>query len=228
MISLSYDLDGGLLAQVRFTSRPEGDFADSPGLSLRRKKVADLPWTHLRQPHGRGVLEVSEAGQLDEIGADAAVTNVQGAVISLRTADCAAVALVSRRGVLGVLHAGWRGAAAGVAAAAMESAQRLGAEDIEAFISPCIHPECYEFDPIILENLVARFGSAVRSETAWGTPALSLPELLKIALYEAGAADVKDAGCCTACDADSWYSHRARKDAQRHAMAVWLQEGERS
>ncbi len=162
------------------------------------------------------------------MGADAAVTRVPGAVLSVRTADCAAVALVSKKGVLGVVHAGWRGAAGGVAAAAMESVQRLGAEDVEAFLSPCIHPECYEFDPFTLHEIAVRFGPSVRSETAWGTPALSLPELLKSAFYKAGAVNVQDSGYCTACDADSWYSHRARKDSQRHAMAVWLQEKESS
>lgn len=228
MISFSYDLEGGLLAQIRFTSRAEGDFADSPGLSLREKMVADLPWTHLRQLHGRRVMEVGKAGRQDKMGADAAVTRVPGAVLSVRAADCAAVALVSKKGVLGIVHAGWRGAAGGVAAAAMESARRLGAEDVEAFLSPCIHPECYEFNPFILHEIAVRFGSAVRSETSWGTPALSLPELLKSAFYKAGAVNVKDSGHCTACDADSWYSHRARKDSQRHAMAVWLQKKESS
>ena len=228
MISLSYELNGGLIAQVRFTSRAEGNFADSPGLAQRQKMVADLPWTHLRQLHGRRVMEVGKAGRQDRMGADAAVTRVPGAVLSVRTADCAAVALVSKEGVLGVVHAGWKGAAGGIATTAMESIHRLGAQDVEAFLSPCIHPECYEFDPFILQEIAVMFGSSVRSETSWGTPALSLPELLKSAFYKAGAVDVKDSGYCTACDADSWFSHRARQDTQRHAMAVWMQEKESS
>lgn len=227
MLSLSYDLNGEFLAQIRFTSRAEGDFADSPGVSERRKMVADLPWTHLQQPHGKRVLKVLKPGRPDDVGADAAVTTAPSAVLSVRTADCAAVALVSRSGVLGVVHAGWQGAAAGVIAAAVHSTRRLAdenPEDLKAFISPCIHPECYEFDPIILNDLANLFGSSVRSETAWGTPALSLPELVKSALLASGVTDFTETRSCTACDAETWYSHRARKDPQRHAMAVWLEE----
>ena len=227
MLSLSYDLHGELLAQIRFTSRAEGDFADSPGVSERRRMVADLPWTHLRQPHGKRVLEVAEPGSPDDIGADAAVTRAPAAVLSVRTADCAAVALLAKSGVLGVVHAGWQGAAAGVIAAAVRSTRRLGdgdSEDLKAFLSPCIHPECYEFDPIILNDLANLFGSSVRSETAWGTPALSLPELIKNALHASGVTDLTETRTCTACDAEACYSHRARKDPQRHAMAAWLEE----
>jgi len=46
---------------------------------------------------------------------DAIVTNVRGIIIGVNTADCVPVAFSdSRAGIIGIAHAGWRGAANGI------------------------------------------------------------------------------------------------------------------
>jgi hypothetical protein len=93
----------------------------------------------------------------------------------------------------------------------------LGATDIEAALGPCIHPCCYEFSAADLE----RFDPAVRGATRDGAPALDVPAAVRLVVGRAGARLVHDEDRCTACD-DGWFSHRARGEAERQAMVVWL------
>ena len=76
--------------------------------------------------HGARVVTVREAGAGAGDEADAAVTTVTGAVLAVHTADCAPIALVADGGGVAVAHAGWRGLADGVVAAAVDAAADRG------------------------------------------------------------------------------------------------------
>lgn len=222
MLELSFDLEGRRRAEVRFSDRGEGDFAgEAPPL---RTVAAAGDWTQLHQQHGSEVVTVALPGEGDGEPADAAVTATPGAVLSVRTADCAPVALVAHEGVVAAVHAGWRGLAGGVVEAATASVRRLGGVRIKAFVGPCIHAECYEFGAGPLADLAGRFGPGVVSRTSWGTPALDIPAAVRRSLEHCGVDEVVDADRCTACEAENWYSHRARGEAQRHVLATWISE----
>ena len=61
--------------------------------------------------------------------ADAMVTDQPGLALGIVTADCAPVLLAdAESGVVGAVHAGWRGALAGVLEATVAAMQRLGAQ----------------------------------------------------------------------------------------------------
>ncbi len=150
---------------------------------------------------------------------DALVTAAPGVALAVFTADCAPVALVSPEGVVGIVHAGWRGLEAGVVDNAVETMRRMGATRIDAALGPCIRPGCYEFGEAELERLAARLGPSVRARTSTGRPALDLPAAVSAALERAGAALVSDRGDCTACS-DEWFSHRARREEQRQATVI--------
>jgi polyphenol oxidase len=223
------DLADGGSAHARFTTRDEGDFAvDAPGVDERRRALAARPWLWLRQVHGGDVVVASDAADAETLAgaeADASVTTVPGLVLAVQTADCGPVALVSPQGVVGAVHVGWRGAEAGVVEAAVEAMRGLGAVDIEAWLGPCIHPECYEFGADDLDRLVGRFGPAVRARARDGAPALDLPMVVARAL---GALGVRLRGPdrCTGCDASGCFSHRVRGDTGRHALMVWIEDPE--
>jgi polyphenol oxidase len=146
--------------------------------------------------------------------ADAAVSAESDAVLSVLTADCAPVALVAP-GVVGAVHAGWRGVMAGVLEAAVAEIRRRSDGPITAVLGPCIHPECYEFSPADLDPIAARLGPEVAGETAGGQLALDLPVAVALALSEAGVDDITDIGICTACSADH-FSHR--RDGSVHGV----------
>jgi copper oxidase (laccase) domain-containing protein len=138
--------------------------------------------------------------------ADAAVSTDPDAVLAILTADCAPVALVAP-GVVGAVHAGWRGILAGVLEAAVAEIRRRTDGPIQAVLGPCIHPECYEFSPVDLGPIAARLGPEVAGETVDGKPALDLPVAVALALSGAGVDEIDDVNICTACSPDH-FSHR--------------------
>ena len=188
----------------RFTSKVDGD-------AIRLQD--EQGWAVVRQVHGAGVVVADGPGHLGD--GDAIVTTVPGLRIAVRVADCAPIALAAD-GVVGVVHAGWRGIVAGVIPAALDAMRLLGAGEIRATLGPCIHAECYEFGADELDAIAARLGSSVRGVTSWGTPALDV-----VAAVRASLPGVADESVCTACSPAHW-SHRARGDVERQAVVAWL------
>lgn len=186
----------------------------------RRRAVADLPWSWLRQVHGSRVVLVEHPGQRAGERADAAVTTTAGCALVILSADCAPVALASPEGVLGAAHAGWSGVLAGVVEATVDAMRQLGATEIHAVVGPCIRPGCYEFGPEDLDRVAERLGPGVRSLTREGRPALDLPAAVRAALSGAGIDEVTDTGVCTACSPE-YFSWRARRDGGRQAAVLW-------
>lgn len=81
---------------------------------------------------------------------DALVTRTRGVVVGVLTADCAPVLLADAgAGVVAAVHAGWRGAAAGVIEAAVAAMLDLGARRCQmvAAVGPCIQQRSYEVGP---------------------------------------------------------------------------------
>ncbi|HZT65781.1 MAG TPA: polyphenol oxidase family protein [Acidimicrobiales bacterium] len=213
-------LPGGV--EALWTGRSQGDLGLTAGAGVddRRRAVVDRPWSYLRQVHGAGCVVVTQAGEPRGADGDALVTARPDAALAVFTADCAPVALASPDGVFAAVHAGWRGLAAGVLEAAVDAMRTLGAADIVAALGPCIRPECYEFSPTDLDMVAARLGDEVRADTASGRAALDLPRAVAASVEAAGARLHSDAGVCTSCSAEH-YSHRARAETERQAMAVW-------
>ncbi len=200
--------------------RVDGDFADPAVAGGASRALADVPWTWLRQVHGSAVVVVERPGANRGQEADAAVTCCADAGLVVLTADCAPVGLSSPQGVVGVLHAGWRGLMAGVVGATVGTMRALGATRVEAALGPCIWPHAYRFGDGDLAEVVSVFGPAVRSVDGEGYPALDLPAAVAVALERAGAALVAKAGICTHCSGDHW-SWRAGGDHGRQATVVW-------
>jgi YfiH family protein len=207
--------------QVRSTGFGQGDLGgDGDVVQRRRRAVVDLPWTLLHQVHGARVVIVEGPGGANGEVADAAVTTARRAAMAVLTADCAPVALASPEGVLGVVHAGWRGLRAGVVEATVTRMRRLGATRIEAVLGPCIHPCCYTFGDDELLALEARLGPRVRSTDRQGAPALDLPAGVRSALHSSGATLVGDADICTGCSDRHW-SWRRSETQRRQATVGW-------
>lgn len=209
-------------AEVRFTKAADGDFSDAADAMSRaaaQRAIVDRPWKTVHQVHGDGVV-VARTATPAGLDADALVTTDRAIALAVRTADCAPVALAAD-GVVGVVHAGWRGLMSKVVERAVEQMRELGANDVVAALGPCIHPECYEFGAATLDEVAALLGEVVRGTSSRGTPALDVPRAVRAALAGAGVDLVHDEGVCTACSSAHW-SHRARADAERQATVIWL------
>ena len=103
------------------------------------------------QVHSAEAVVVKEPRARDEAPkADALVTDVNGIVLGILTADCTPVLLADAKAkVIGAAHAGWRGAKGGVLESAVEAMEGLGAEAgrIVAVMGPCIRMGSYEVGP---------------------------------------------------------------------------------
>lgn len=187
----------------------------------------DHPWTLLTQVHGSRVVEVTEPGGCDGERADGAVTALSGAVLAVRTADCAPVVFVGTDRdhepvAVGIAHAGWKGIESGVLERAVERMEDLGSEHVEWHLGPCISAAEYEFGRRDLDRLVGRFGPSVESVTRHGSPALDLPAAVAVVMARCGAIGRGEGPLCTASD-DRYYSFRARQESGRQITAVWLE-----
>jgi YfiH family protein len=185
------------------------------GAALGGRRSDPAEWISLHQVHGAAVYPADVAGPTagrPAPEADAAVSAGGDAVLSVLTADCAPVALMTP-GVVAAVHAGWRGILAGVLEAAVAEVRRRSSGSIRAVLGPCIQAGCYEFSAVDLEPIATRLGPEVAGKTAGGQLALDLPRAVQLALAGVGVTDVTDVDVCTACSAQH-FSHR--RDGRRH------------
>lgn len=155
----------------------------------------------LKQVHSARVLRADSDGLAGE--GDALVTDREAVLVSVRTADCYPILLVDVKSrVVAAVHAGWRGTAAGIAVAALET---MGARrrDIRAAIGPGIGACCY----YVGDEVARLFG---RTEAGH----IDLAEWNRRQLIDAGVSEgnIEVIGQCTSCDAGQYHSFRRDKD----------------
>jgi YfiH family protein len=174
-----------------------------------------------RQVHGRNVIRAVSPPDPDvaPVEADGQATNVAGLAPLVLTADCLPIA-VAGGGAVAVLHAGWRGLAAGVVAEGVQAVRELGsggaAAHIAAAIGPGAGPCCYEVSEEVHE-VFARFGPDVRQGRN-----LDLKAVARRALNDAGVNDVEDVGLCTICSTEFFSHRRDHGLTGRQAGIAWL------
>ena len=108
-----------------------------------------------RQVHGSALLRVQTPGMF--AGTDGLVTNAPRIFLCVTVADCVPILLCDPRApAVGAVHAGWRGTASGILAAAVERMREEFGTDptaLLAFIGPAAGACCYE----VGEDVAARF-----------------------------------------------------------------------
>jgi hypothetical protein len=156
------------------------------------------------EAEGRGVVEEPADGQ---------ATALPGVGAMVLSADCLPVAL-GCAGAVAMLHAGWRGLAAGVLEEGVSALGRLGdGEEIVAVVGPGAGACCYE----VGAEVHAAFGNAHSEGRRIDLRAIAHERLLA-----AGVARVQDVRACTICDR-RFFSHRREGErAGRQAGVAWL------
>ena len=180
------------------------------------------------QIHSAKVRYVTEAdrGRAFE-DCDGFVTDRQGVVLIVKTADCVPILLAdAKAGVIGAVHAGWRGTVNEIAANAVEEMVRLGAlrENIRVAIGACIHECCFEVQQDFYDAVAAIQGKAfadthIRKKD--GKMQGDLVSMNLAILEKAGIAkeQIDLSGECTCCAPETYHSHRATK-GRRGTMAA--------
>ncbi|MCC5876686.1 MAG: polyphenol oxidase family protein [Candidatus Sumerlaeia bacterium] len=135
--------------------------------------TSSLPWDRPKrlvfanQVHGATIGVVDHSDQ-EVVGnhlvrvmkCDGLVSTRPGDWLVIRTADCLPIALVDvEAGILGCLHAGWRGSFDDIMTRGIESMVSHGAIPgrIHVFIGPCISGEAYEVSEELADRFLERF-----------------------------------------------------------------------
>jgi YfiH family protein len=213
------ELPGG--GRALFTERADGNMSDLVGDDAeqaehaRERLRARIGLERLargRQVHGSVVRQVgaAEASAQEADGQATALARVGATVLA---ADCMPVALACD-GAVAMVHAGWRGLAAGVLEQGVLALEELaGRGPTVAIVGPCAGVCCYE----VGAEVHAAFG-AHRSVAG----NIDLRAIAHERLLAAHVAEVRDVSACTICD-QRFFSHRREgARAGRQAGVAWL------
>jgi YfiH family protein len=140
--------------------------------------------------------------------ADGLWTDQPGLPILAMSADCLPVVIAradTHEPAVAVLHVGWRGLLAGIVASGIRA---LGEHELSAAIGPGIGPCCYGVGEEVATPFRERFGEDV---VRGGR--LDLWTSAERALRAAGIERVDRFDRCTACEPETFFSHR--RDAGR-------------
>ena len=162
-------------------------------------EALDLPYERLafnRQIHSPTVHQ-AHAGRRGVRGDGLWCDEPQLPVLAM-SADCVPIAIVRTSGTraIAVVHAGWRGLAEGVVAAA---AAALGGGPLAAIVGPAIGPCCYEVGPEV---------SGLFDEDLTRDRKLDLWTAADRALRRAGVVEVERIDLCTRDHPELFFSHR--------------------
>ena len=187
----------------------------------------------LEQVHGANIVKVGvdDIGKgvrsnLDAIkGTDAALTDVKGIALSIRSADCAPLFFLDpRHQAIGMAHVGWRGASERLASKMVQAFRRQflsKPSDLIVAVGPTIRSCCYEvgsefrdvFGPFILRREARFYFDLV----GW------ILEELRSEGVE--AKQVRDSLLCTSCLNGEFPSYRKEGASVRRMWSVLALSG---
>jgi polyphenol oxidase len=174
----------------------------------------------LNQIHGDNIFVIKPQGSYyspgDKLDYDAIVTSRTNLAICIKTADCVPVFIVDKiKKKIAVVHAGWRGTAAGISTKVirlMQNQYRSLPQDILAAIGPSIGRCCYEVDNVTAETLGAQrkkesflFPAAAKNKWMVDLPEANRRQILDCGIPET---NIELSGHCTMCNQDMFFSHR--------------------
>jgi YfiH family protein len=208
------------LGQMRYT--------EGPLLTAARRRFAEAMGLDGERLSFAGAVHAAEVARIDRPatvaqGCDALITAEPGLPLFATFADCYPILLFDPvRPAAALVHAGWRGTAAGVVTNTVRELERQfgsRAADMLAGFGPGICGSCYE----VGTDVAARFPAGVVQPNANGRFLLDLAEANHRALVQAGIdpTNVFQHGACTLED-ERLSSHRRDGDGGRFACIVAL------
>jgi YfiH family protein len=232
---MCFDLPGG--GHALFTTRIDGNLSSVGGVGaehglesrerlrehlgvrrlLRGYQVHGTTVQRVLEDRGAGASETMDSETQPEIEADGQATSLHGIGAMVLTADCLPVAL-GANGVVAMVHAGWRGLAAGVLEEGVRAVRELSGEDeIVAIVGPGAGPCCYE----VGEEVHVAFGGAHRAQSP-STRNIDLKAIARDKLLAVGVTEVQDLAMCTICDERFFSYRREGPRAGRQGGVAWL------
>ena len=183
-----------------------------------------------RQVHGSDILVINEPNEdyshFLSVEGDAVITNQPNVLIGVCVADCAPILLFDPdKKVVAVVHAGWKGTAAGLVAktvAGMQSEFGSNPARLHAAIGPCIQKCCYEVDEPVKKAFLQSGVSwdlcaELKSPGKWH---LDLAAANRALLLQSGlpADSIQVSDQCVCCHSEQFFSYRRDKEESGRQM----------
>jgi YfiH family protein len=215
---------------ARVTTAALGDMK-KPRVFARALRRAGLPpagWAAGDQVHGRALRTVSRPTAPGRFRAvDGLLTGRPGLALRVHAADCVPVFVAAPAArAAALVHAGWRGAAAGILPRAVRRLAKdfdANPADLRVSLGPHIRSCCYTVGPDVARRF-RRYAGAVRpSKGKSGEAALGLETALRRQALAAGVRPGRftSAPYCTGHDR-RFYSFRRTKTERRMAAVMAL------
>lgn len=178
---------------------------------------------HAQQVHGANVLYHKHGHPGVNIGdsADGHATLSAGALLAVSIADCVPISLVDpEKKAIALLHAGWRGVAAGILERGTQLLMEKGSApgDLHCHFGPAICGNCYEVRAEVFA------GVGVPAPGAKGC--INLRENLAERATRLGipAPQISISEWCTRCGGGAFFSHRGGdRERQMALLGIWPQ-----
>jgi YfiH family protein len=171
-------------------------FPECPATIMAHQVHQDTVLWHAGTPPGWTIFD----------GADGHATVTPGELLLVTVADCVPIYLLAPQSrAIALLHAGWRGTAAGILSRGLELlASRTGTRtaDIVMHLGVAICGGCYE----VGSEVLAAVGEPARTG---GRGKLDLRAVLAEQGAKLGIGETTQSGLCTSCHRDRFFSHRA-------------------
>lgn len=217
----------GGVSLTPFDSLNLGDHVDDQpqAVAENRRRLSEhfgIAPAWLQQVHG---VAVAHADPSMVATADASWSATAGVACAVMTADCLPALFCNRAGTrVAAAHAGWRGLAAGVLEATLDSLDTPCAE-VLVWLGPAIGPQRFEVGPEVREAFVAQLPAAeqafVPSANA-GRFMADIYQLARLRLAACGVTAVYGGGYCTVSD-PRFFSYRRSPRTGRFASLIWLE-----
>ncbi|APC17447.1 multi-copper polyphenol oxidoreductase [Pseudomonas frederiksbergensis] len=217
----------GGVSLAPFDSLNLGDHVeDSPAaVAENRRRLTEhfsIRPAWLQQVHG---IAVAHADPTTVATADASWTATPGVACAAMTADCLPALFCDRAGTrVAASHAGWRGLAAGVLEATVDSLAVDPAE-VLVWLGPAIGPKAFEVGPEVREAFVQRLPETVQAFVPSHNAGKFMADIYMLArlhLAACGVTAVYGGGFCTVTD-PRFFSYRRSPRTGRFASLIWLE-----
>lgn len=205
----------------------------------------------LEQVHGAAVADADAAGC--RVQADACIARQRGSVCVVMTADCLPVLLCDKKStVVGAVHAGWKGLAAGVIEATVQ-AMDVAPQSLMAWLGPAIGQQAFEVGDEVRAAFVAAqpqaaaafipgqsgkclaitsdLASVVDSPSRTANSSISgmsrvwfadIYALARLRLNALGITQIYGGGRCTYREREKFFSYRRDGVTGRMGTFIWL------
>jgi polyphenol oxidase len=205
-----------------------GDHVGDAPLAVERNRMllntllpSEPVW--LEQAHGKVVANADMAGCLPR--ADACIARHHAAVCVVMTADCLPLLLCDTQGsVVGAVHAGWKGLAAGVIEATVQ-AMDVVPQNLMAWLGPAISQDAFE----VGDEVRAAFVAIQPQSASAFIPGLNgkwfadIYALARLRLNALGIRQIFGGGYCTYRERERFFSYRRDGVTGRMGTFIWLE-----